>query len=205
MFTGIVAGLGEIITIEPSEGLVRFGVTTPAGFLNGLERGASVSVDGVCLTALEQIDEVVFFQAMGETLRLTTIGSLVVGRRVNIERSVQTGAEVGGHVISGHVDGIAEIITVETPENNCVMTFRAPQHLIKFIFSKGFIALDGASLTVVDADFENRTFKVWLIPETLRITTFGFKKIGDQVNIEVDPQTRVLVETVERLLPSYIK
>lgn len=205
MFTGIVAVLGEIVEIKPSEGLVHFGVKTPQGFQSGLERGASVSVDGVCLTVLEQIDDTIYFDAMGETLRLTTIGSLVIDRRVNLERSLISGAEVGGHVVSGHVDGVAEIISIETPENNYVVTFRPPQHLMKFIFSKGFISLDGTSLTVVDADYSAGTFKVWFIPQTLSLTTFGFKKIGDHVNIEVDPQTRVIVETIERLNPALKK
>lgn len=190
--------MGEVTRVARLEGLTKFGVRMPPEFCAGLARGASVSVAGVCLTALEQEGDTVFFEAMGETLERTTFGSVAEADRVNVERSVQHGAEIGGHLVSGHVDGIAEIIAIEDSANNRVMTFRPPKPLMKYIFSKGFVALDGTSLTIVDADFVEGIYKVWFIPETLRVTTFGFKKVGDHVNCEIDAQTRVLVETAER-------
>ena len=140
------------------------------------------------------------FDAMQETLVKTTIGSLKQGDQVNVERSAKMGDEIGGHVVSGHVSTMAEIVDVAESENNKVVTFHVEPQWMRYIFSKGFISLDGASLTVVDADKEVGTFKVWLIPETLRVTKFGSKKVGERVNVEIDPQTQVIVETVERVL-----
>jgi riboflavin synthase len=137
---------------------------------------------------------------MEETLRKTTIGTLKEDDNVNIERSARMGDEIGGHVMSGHVSTMAEIVHVEETENNKAITFKVDPEWMRFIFSKGFISLDGASLTVVDADKTNGTFQVWFIPETLRLTRFGEKGIGDFVNVEIDPQTQVIVETVESIL-----
>lgn len=141
---------------------------------------------------------------MEETLRKTTIGSLKEGNVVNIERSATMGEEIGGHIMSGHVSTTAEIVAVETPENNKAMTFRVEPIWMKYIFSKGFIGLDGASLTVVDADKGKATFQVWFIPETLRLTKFGEKNVGDWVNVEIDPATQTIVDTVENLLKDRI-
>ena len=119
---------------------------------------------------------------------------------MNIERSAKMGDEIGGHPMSGHVSAMAEIVDVQESEHNKKMTFHIDPVWMKFIFSKGFIGLDGASLTVVDADKDRGTFKVWFIPETLRLTRFGNKQVGDKVNVEIDPQTQVIVETVERMM-----
>jgi len=205
MYTGIVSGTVEIEQVDTEPGLMRLGVRLPGELLRGLQRGASIAIDGVCLTALEQDGNIVFFQAMSETLQRTTLGDARPGRRVNVERSATQGVEVGGHIVSGHVDGAAEIVAIDNPANNHVVTFRPPPHLMKYIFLKGFIAIDGASLTVAEVDHKSETFKVWFIPETLRLTTFGFKRVGDRVNLEVEAQTRVLVDTVERLLPSIVE
>jgi len=204
MYTGIVSDTFKIEQVDTAPGLMRLGIRLPDELLKGLQRGASIAIDGVCLTALEQDGNLVFFQAMYETLQRTTLGDARPGRRVNVERSAAQGVEVGGHIVSGHVDGVAEIVAIDNPVNNHVVTFRPPSNLMKYIFSKGFIAIDGASLTVVDADHKSETFKVWFIPETLRLTAFGFKRVGDRVNLEVEAQTRVLVDTVERLLPSIV-
>ena len=142
----------------------------------------------------------VSFDAMQETLQKSTIGSLKNGDQVNIERSAKMGDEIGGHPMSGHVSTMAEIIDMSESENNKSMTFKVDPSWMRFIFSKGFIGLDGASLTVVDADAKAGTFEVYFIPETLRLTRFGTKQVGDRVNVEIDPQTQVIVETVERVL-----
>lgn len=200
MYTGIIQACLPITQVKTEPGLVRFALRFPPALLKDLQHGASVSIDGVCVTVVDQQQDEVWFDAMQETLVKTTLGQLIEGRKVNIERSASAGSEVGGHVISGHVDGMAEIVQIEQPKNNHVVTFQPPKDLMKYIFNKGFIALDGASLTVVDADQATGTFKIWFIPETLRVTTFGFKRIGDPVNLEVDYQTKVMVDTVERVV-----
>lgn len=205
MFTGIVQTCASITSLQTKPGLIQFGVEFSEPLHNRLHIGASVAIDGVCLTVVRTASNEVFFDVMDETIRKTTLGTLEKGRRVNVERSASLGDELGGHLISGHVSGTADIVNVEKPENNHVVTFRVSPEYMKYIFPKGFIALDGASLTIVDVDKAACTFTVWLIPETLRVTTFGFKRVGDQVNLEIDSRTQVIVETVEGLLPTLIK
>lgn len=200
MFTGIIQGMATAKNIEKKPGLTRFALEMPEGFSHGVKHGASIAVDGCCLTASEINGDTITFDAMEETLRLTTIGEITEGSRVNVERSFHVGDEVGGHIVSGHVSGKAKIVKIETPENNHVVTFQVPPQFMKYIFSKGFIALDGASLTTVDVDKKQGIFTVWLIPETLMLTTFGFKTVGDEVNVEIDSRTQTIVDTVERVL-----
>lgn len=196
MYTGIIQACATVVQLKKFPGLIRLGVQFPKILLLGLTKGASVSIDGVCLTVVDQQQNVVFFEAMQETLTKTTLGQLVVGAALNIERSARADAEIGGHLMSGHVDGMATIVEKTISENNHVMTFQPPAELMKYIFTKGFIGLDGASLTVVDANKKQTTFKVWFIPTTLELTGFKHKKIGDQVNIEIDNRTKVIVDTV---------
>jgi len=200
MFTGIVKGLGSVVELDRKPGLVSFTVELPNGYADGLQTGASVAIDGACLTAARIQAYRVGFDVMEETLRKTTLGTLDVGSRVNVERSYRVGDEIGGHIVSGHVDTTAEIVSIETPENNQAVTFRVPKEWMKYILAKGFVAVDGCSLTVVDPDKNAGTFSVWFIPETLRVTTFGFKTVGDRVNIETDRQTQAIVDTVENYL-----
>ncbi|MFA7314824.1 MAG: riboflavin synthase subunit alpha [Candidatus Magasanikbacteria bacterium] len=204
MFTGIIQACLPINTIKKVPGLFSFSLILPIDLMTDLKIGASVSIDGVCLTVTKIVDREIFFDAMQETLQLTSLGKLEAGQKVNVERSFLQGAEVGGHIISGHVHGIAKIINIEELENNHVVTFELPEGLSKYVFNKGFIALDGASLTVVDPNFSKNTLKVWFIPETLARTTFGFKIVGDVVNVEVEQATRVAVDTIERILPQYL-
>jgi riboflavin synthase len=154
---------------------------------------------------------VVAFDVMQETLDLTTLGSLKTGDQVNVERSLKVGDEVGGHVVSGHVHGTAKIVEITKTENNVTITLEPLAELSKYIFPKGFIALNGVSLTVVSSpSFEEgatgesqgghgASVAVSLIPETLARTTFGAAQVGDLVNIEVDQQTRTIVDTIERI------
>jgi len=201
MFTGIVKGLGTVVSVEDKPGLRTFVVEFPAGYSDGLQIGASIAIDGVCLTVTRVENSkgpaFVTFDVMKETLDKTTIGLVEVGSRVNVERSYRVGDEVGGHIVSGHVTGMGEIVDVETPENNRVVTLRVPKEWMKYVLPKGFIGLDGCSLTVVDVDKHAGTFTVWLIPETLRSTTFGFKRINDKVNVEIDSKTQAIVDTIE--------
>jgi len=207
MFTGIVQAVATVSVLVDKPGLRSFTLAFPPGFCEGLEIGASVSVDGTCLTVTERVgDDAANFDVMQQSLALTTLGTLAVGSRVNVERAARDGAEIGGHPLSGHVDFQATLASVRTPENNHVLRISVPAPWMRYVFAKGYIAINGASLTVSDADKAAGWFEVWLIPETLRMTTFGAKVPGDALNIEIERSTQVMVDTVraavdERLGP----
>ncbi len=200
MYTGIVQGAYPVIDVIKKTGLHTISIALPAELMRDLTIGASIGVDGVCLTVTQFDEAVVTFDVMQETLDLTTLGDLSVGSLVNIERSAKQGVEIGGHNISGHIDGTATIVRIEQPENNYHITYEVPATLIGYIFRKGFIGLNGCSLTVADVDKSANRFKVSLIPETLRVTNHGEKKVGDAVNVEIDRQTQVIVDTVKQFL-----
>ena len=207
MFTGIVQGVAQVVRIEDRPGLRSFTLALPPGFDTGLAVGASVAVDGVCLTVTRcdhagQAD----FDVMQQSLSLTTLGALSAGGRVNVERAAKDGAEIGGHPLSGHVDCMARIVAIRQPENNHVLRIEAPARYRRYIFAKGYIAINGCSLTVSEVDQAEGWFEIWLIPETLRMTTFADKRVGDALHIEIERQTQVFVDTVrdaieERLGP----
>lgn len=206
MFTGIVKGLGRIESVRRLPGLATFDILLPEGAQQALEVGASVAVDGVCLTVTAVNERRANFDVMQETLTRTTLGELEKGAAVNIERAARDGAEIGGHPLSGHVDVVAKVIDVQTPENNRVVTFEVPPPWIRYVFAKGYIGLNGASLTVASVDRNAATFTVWLIPETLRMTTFAQKAPGARINMEIERATQVTVDTIrdfmeERLGP----
>lgn len=201
MFTGIIHSCVPVTAAERRFGLLTFTVELP--FVPSV--GASIAIDGVCLTVTKFDGAWATFEVMQETLDKTTLGQLRQGDRVNVERPVRFGDEIGGHIVSGHVSGVADIADARDSENNHVVTFRVSDSLIKYIFPKGFIALDGVSLTVVYADKKTGRFSVAFIPETLRRTTFGWKKKGDCVNLEIDAGTQAIVDTVETILPGYVK
>jgi riboflavin synthase len=200
MYTGIVQACVPVVRVENKPGLTTYAVEIPEALVAGLASGDSVSIDGVCQTVVRIDSAQVTFDAMEETLRKTTISSVAEGRRVNVERSAKAGDEIGGHALAGHVSGTAEIVAVQVSENNRTSTFRVPAAWMNYIFPQGFIALDGASLTIVDVDREQATFRVSFIPETLKRTTFGAKGVGDLVNVEIDSRTQIIVDTVERVL-----
>ena len=197
MFTGIVQAVATVSVLVDKPGLRSFTLEFPPGFCDGLEIGASVSVDGVCPTVTERVgDAAANFDVMQQSLALTTLDTLKVGSRINVERAARDGAEIGGHPLSGHVDFQAVLGSVRTPENNHVMRIAVPSPWMRYIFAKGYIAINGASLTVSDASKAEGWFEVWLIPETLRMTTFGEKGPGDALNIEIERSTQVMVDTV---------
>lgn len=196
MFTGIVRGIGTVTAIEKKQGLHTIEIEFPAGAAEGLELGASVAVDGVCLTVCRFSDTTAAFDVMQQTLQTTTLGALEKGSRINIERAAKADQEIGGHQLSGHVDCTASVVKVERPENNHVLTMRVPEQWRKYLFAKGYIAVNGASLTIASCDRRTGDFTVWLIPETLRLTTFGEKGHDAVLNIEVDRTTQILVDTV---------
>jgi riboflavin synthase len=199
MFTGIVQGVARVERVADRSGLRTLRLAFPPGFDAGLAIGASVAVDGVCLTATALHERAADFDVMQQTLTLTTLGTLAEGSTVNVERAAKQGAEVGGHVLSGHIDVRATIAQVRTPENNRVLRIAVPAPWMRYVFAKGYIAVNGASLTVAEAHREPDSggwFEVWLIPETLRMTTFGERREGDALNIEIERQTQVIVDTV---------
>lgn len=211
MFTGIVQGTARIAALADRPGLRTFTLAFPAGFCQGLEVGASVACNGVCLTvtSVRPQQEQADFDVMLQSLNVTTLGTLGVGGALNVERAAKDGAEIGGHPLSGHVDFQAQLLSIRQPENNHVLRIGVPAPWMRYVFAKGYIAVDGASLTVAEAGRErdgSGWFEVWLIPETLRMTTFGSKREGDAFNIEIERQTQVFVDTVraaidERLGP----
>lgn len=205
MFTGIVQGKAVVLAVDDRKDFRRIEVELPKDLVTELKIGASVAVGGVCLTVTQICGQSVGFDVVSETLARTTLRALEVGSSVNVERSARRTDEVGGHILSGHIDCVGEIVSIETPENNVLMKCKVPLELSKYIFSKGYIAVDGASLTVNNADASNGTFEVWLIPETLRVTTFGASKVGDRLNVEIDRSTQIIVDTVERFLRENIR
>jgi riboflavin synthase len=209
MFTGIVQGVARVDAITERQGLRTLRLRFPDGFDTGLQVGASVAVDGVCLTVTALQPGAADFDVMQQTLALTTLGALRAGEGVNVERAAKEGAEVGGHPLSGHVDVQVTLAALRLPENNRVLRLSVPAPWMRYIFAKGYVAVNGASLTVAEAGREADGagwFEVWLIPETLRMTTFGAKAVGAALNLEIDRQTQVIVDTVraavdERLGP----
>ncbi len=200
MFTGIVQGIAQVARITDKEGLRSFTLDFPDGFCRDLEIGASVACDGVCLTvtALDG-DHRADFDVMLQSLNLTTLGQLDVGGRLNVERAAKEGAEIGGHPLSGHVDFMATVASIRQPANNHVIRIAVPAPWMRYIFPKGYIAVNGASLTVAEAGRHpdgSGWFEVWLIPETLRMTTFADKGEGAPVHIEIERQTQVMVDTI---------
>lgn len=199
MFTGIVQGTAEVLSIEEKTNFRTHVIKLPAELLPGLELGASVSHNGCCLTVTEVDGDRVSFDLIKETLRITNLGELQVGDKINVERAAKFSDEIGGHLMSGHIMTTAEICKIINSENNREIWFKPlDNEQMKFILHKGYIGIDGISLTV--GDVTKSKFCVHLIPETLERTTLGSKKLGHKVNIEIDPQTQAIVQTVERVL-----
>lgn len=210
MFTGIVQAIARVERIVERPGLRSLRLHFPPGFDEGLAIGASVAVDGTCLTVTARpAADRAEFDVMQQSLALTTLGGLQEGGHANVERAARDGAEIGGHPLSGHVDFMAALAEIRRPENNNVLRIAVPSPWMRYIFGKGYVAVNGASLTVAEAAREHDGsgwFEVWLIPETLRQTTFGAKQVGDALNVEIERSTQVFVDTVraaidERLGP----
>ncbi|MDP1901011.1 MAG: riboflavin synthase subunit alpha [Rubrivivax sp.] len=204
MFTGIVQGTATVRALTERPGLRSFTLAFPPGFTAGLGIGASVAVDGVCLTVTALQDgDAAAFDVMLQSLSLTTLSALQVGSRVNVERAARDGAEIGGHPLSGHVDVMGRVTEIRRPENNLVLRIAVPAPSMRYVFAKGYIAVNGCSLTAAEARRErdgSGWFEVWLIPETLRMTTFAEKDVGAGVNIEIERQTQVFVDTVREAI-----
>jgi riboflavin synthase len=200
MFTGIISDVGQIIDIVPLGELNRLTVAS-AYDADGIPLGASIANSGACLTVVgakpHEGGSAIVFDVGAETLAVTNLGQWRIGEHINLERSLKVGDELGGHMVSGHIDGVAELLSRRDFDGMAHFRFRAPKDLAKFIAVKGSVALDGTSLTVnaVDGD----TFEVLLIPHTLKVTTWGERKTGDRVNIEVDQIARYAARLMEGL------
>ena len=199
MFTGIVQGTGKIVHIhQPSADFRSHTVALPEHMAHNLQIGASVAHNGCCLTITRINGNQATFDLMAETLAKTNLGSLKTGDSVNLERAARFGDEIGGHPMSGHIIATTPISRIEHSAHNRTLYFRLPPSLAAYILPKGFIGLDGCSLTI--GDVTAHEFNVHLIPETLQRTLFGSRKVGDSINIEIDAQTQAIVDTVERVL-----
>tara|TARA_A100001037_G_scaffold202501_1_gene180996 strand:- start:714 stop:1316 length:603 start_codon:yes stop_codon:yes gene_type:complete len=196
MFTGIVAASCEIVSTDQGEE-VRSIVVDLSGYDDDLEIGASVAIDGVCMTVVSSLDGHVRFEAIPETLERTTIGLLKQGSQVNIERSLRMGDELGGHILSGHVMTTARILKRTQKGEGIDLLIEHQVETKPYILEKGYVAIDGMSLTV--GEVEGEGFNLHIIPETLRITTIGAKAEGDLVNIEVDSRTQAVVDTIRSM------
>ena len=199
VFTGIVEGTGLVTKVDSSKNLTKIAIQMPVDFSNGIKIGASVCVDGVCLTVSSINENELSFDVIIETLNVTTFNEIKVNDVVNVERSMKLGDEIGGHMLSGHVSTTASISEIDNPENNHIISFSTDSETIRYIFPKGYIALNGVSLTVGDVNKSNKTFNVYLIPETLRLTNLGSKIAGDKINLEIETQTRNMVDTISEI------
>lgn len=196
MFTGIVTDIGKINSVSELPKGKRFRVDT-AYDTSTIEIGASIAHSGVCLTVVEKGEGWFDVEAWEEALRLTTLDGLNEGDPVNLERSLKVGDELGGHLVSGHVDGVAEIISVEEEGEALRFTLNAPIELANFIASKGSAALDGTSLTVNKVD--GTKFDVLLIKHSLEVTTWGHRTLGDLLNLEIDTMARYAARLSEKI------
>jgi len=201
MFTGIVQGLCEVTGIENRPNLRRLSLRLDS-LAEDLATGASIAVNGCCLTVTRVEAGTVSFDVIQESLDLTNLGDLVLGSLVDVERSFRVGDEVGGHILSGHVIGCVGVVAVDSAPNRRDLTFKVPPSWMKYLHHKGFVALDGASLTIAAVNPAAMTISVSLIPETIVRTTLGAVVVGDRVNLEIDAQTQAVVDTVERILAS---
>jgi riboflavin synthase len=199
MFTGIVTDIGDIVAVrQRGEGLHRLKIACSYPRASIVE-GASIACSGTCMTvvAIGEEDGRTWFSvdAAAETLRLTTVGRWRHGTTINLERPLKVGDELGGHIVAGHVDGLATLAQREDLTEMARMTLRAPHALAKFIAQKGSVTLDGVSLTVNEVDGD--TFTVLIIPHTLKVTTLGVLKAGDEINLEVDLMARYAARLLE--------
>jgi riboflavin synthase len=200
MFTGIVEEVGEIVEVRASDEVVVLAVRGPL-VAGDASHGDSISVNGCCLTVVDRqvgVDGVFHLELVPETLKRTSLGAAAVGAKVNLERAMPAGGRLGGHIVQGHVDGVAALVSRTPGERSDEVRFSLPAELSRYVVEKGSIAVDGVSLTVAGTDGE--TFTVALIPTTLADTTLGIRGPGDSVNLEVD----VVAKYVERLAAGYL-
>ena len=195
MFTGLIQAIGRVTAIEHQESSVRLAISS-AEIATQIAQGDSVSVNGACLTVISFDKSQFAVDVMAQTLKLTTTGALEVGSEVNLELATRAADRLGGHIVQGHVDGVAEVVAISTDSQWTRMDISIPKALMKYVVAQGSICLEGVSLTVGELNDPADQISVWLIPETLANTNLSQKQIGDSLNIEVD----VLAKYVERLI-----
>ena len=206
MFTGIVQTKASVVSVSMCEGVMRLVLSTPNAYLQHLDIGASIAINGCCLTVVQyelghkDVVGQVHFDVINETLKLTNLGKLRQGNKVNFERSVTFGTELGGHIVSGHIHTQARLKSIERNQDNCQFFLEVDEVWLKYIMYKGFVSVNGCSLTV--GEVTNSGFYLHLIPETLEVTNLGLAMQGEQFNIEVDQQTLTIVDTIERYMKS---
>ncbi|ORU89526.1 MAG: riboflavin synthase subunit alpha [Cycloclasticus sp. symbiont of Poecilosclerida sp. M] len=194
MFTGIIQAIGEIAQVEQRQGDVRLTVATADLDLSDAQLGDSIAVNGVCLTAIILNEKQFVADVSVETLTATTMGDIQVGTQVNLECALQAQTRLGGHMVSGHVDGVGEVLERKVDARSVRFTFAMPKELARYVAQKGSICIDGISLTVNSVD--DASFSVNIVPHTLEMTTLGKRNVGDAVNLEVD----VIARYIERLM-----
>ncbi|MFY8328324.1 riboflavin synthase subunit alpha [Pseudoalteromonas sp. ZZD1] len=203
MFTGIVQTKATVLSTEQREGVLRLTLSVGIQYIDKLEIGASIAINGCCLTvvkfsAAENQLAHVYFDVIDETLKLTNLDQLAADDKVNFERSMTFGSELGGHIMSGHIHCTARIDDIINTQDNCKIKLALAPQWQKYVLYKGFVGVNGASLTVGETDANG--FWLHLIPETLAITNLGLAEVGAQLNIEVDQQTFTIINTVENYL-----
>jgi len=198
MFTGIVSGKGHIQKIIKSKDYVSLIIKAPKGFSKNLTKGASVSVNGVCLTVKKGKTDILEFDVIEETLQKTNLKDISKSSKLNLERSMTAKTEIGGHLVSGHIHGTGEVLKVVNRQTTKDLQIKIPTSLREYFFYKGYVALNGCSLTI--GKVLKTSFYIHLIPETVSVTTFKDIKKGDLINIEIEQATINTVETVKRVM-----
>jgi riboflavin synthase len=195
MFTGLISELGSVLSVTRGASSAVFTIAAPKS-VTGLAIGDSIAVNGACLTATSITDNSFTADVMVQTLNLTSLSELEVGSHVNLELAAQLDMRMGGHIVQGHVDGVAEVVALTPGEKWAQLDITVPKELMKYVVAQGSISLDGVSLTVGSLDDASNVVSLWLIPETLANTNLSAKRAGSKVNVEVD----ILAKYVERLL-----
>ena len=198
MFTGIVSGQGIIHKIKNNVDYASITIKAPAGFSKNLKRGASVAVNGVCLTAKKGATDLLEFDVITETLEKTNFKLLSKGNKVNLERSMKADTEIGGHLVSGHIHGVGIIKSINDRDQTKDLRIQPPASLMEYLFYKGYVGLNGCSLTI--GKVFKSSFNIHLIPETIKVTNFQKMKKGDLINIEIDQTTINTVETIKKIM-----
>lgn len=197
MFSGIVQNRAPVTVEARLPQLWTLSVPLSDRQVDGLSIGASIALNGACLTVTRLEGGRAYFDVMMETLRVTNLADLNDGDLVNVERAARFGDDIGGHVMSGHVHGCLPVLEIERPDNNCILWFGITAEQRRYLFPKGYVGLNGCSLTI--GDVRDDRFNVFLIPETLAVTTFGEARPGDRVNVEYDAHTQAIVDTLARM------
>ena len=198
MFSGIVQEAGKVIRFEKEKDIYNLSIECSSEFISDLKKGASISVDGVCLTVKDENPEILRFDLVEETIKRTNFQNIKTGDNVNLERSLKMGDEIGGHPVSGHIHGISKVISIDKRDQSWDVKFSVEPFMHDYMLHKGYVAINGCSLTV--GEVSNESFMIHLIPETLSITNLFQLEQDSVVNIELDQNTIIIADTVKKYL-----